>query len=375
MVRGRRWILCSANNGVNVVMYRPIFEHLRRDPRLRVFHTAKLTRTRQIDRDDREDLQSFFHKQGIGRGVIRPNVTRYIPFHLYLSPNFANRCMPRFARVRVQIFHGVSFKNCAVSEKTFDFDRLFLPGPYHRRRFLERELYREGDQKLRMVGVPKLDRLRDGSLKRDEILASLNLDPSRKTVLYAPTGDPGNSLNRQGEAIISALLTLPVNLIVKPHDHASRDPKCTIDWRTRLREWKHERMHVDFSSDVVPLMAAADMLISDASSVAFEYTLVDRPIVFIDVPEILERRAEQALDLETWGRKGGEVVKDAKELLEVVPRLLERPEEKGEIRRAIADDVFFQPGTASARAARTLYELLELDPPEELRAVAGAAAG
>jgi CDP-glycerol glycerophosphotransferase (TagB/SpsB family) len=374
--RRRRWMLCSAANGVNVVMYRPIFERMKSDPRLKILHTAKLTHTRETVRDFDGDIAGFFKSYGIREGVLSHKIARLIPFDVYLSPNFVERAQPLRAKVRVQCFHGVSFKNCAVTEKTYAFDRLFLPGPYHRRRFLERGLYREGDPKLRMVGFPKVDRLVDGSIDRDSVLRGLDLDPARKTVLYAPTGDPGNSLNRQGQAILDALLALPINVVIKLHDHASPDEKCSIDWRAKLRAMTHERLRIDHGSDVVPLLGAADLLISDASSVAFEYTLVDRPIVFIDVPEILHgKRSERAMDLDTWGRRGGEVVERAEDLLEVIPRLLENPGEKSEIRRQIAKDLFFEPGTATARAARTLYELMDLEPPADLGSVAAAKPG
>ena len=71
--------------------------------------------------------------------------------------------------------------------------------------------------------------------------------------------------------------------------------------------------------DVVRTMSIADLLISDASSVANEFALLDRPIVFLDVPELIELtlRKGARLDLETWGRKGGVVVPD-------VPAALER---------------------------------------------------
>ena len=46
-LRRRRWILCSANNGVGIVMSRPILDRLGDDPRVRIFHTAMLSHTRQ----------------------------------------------------------------------------------------------------------------------------------------------------------------------------------------------------------------------------------------------------------------------------------------------------------------------------------------
>ena len=50
------------------------------------------------------------------------------------------------------------------------------------------------------------------------------LDPSRPTVLYAPTWSPASSLNDLGVELVEQLMTRPINLIVKLHDR-SRDPR------------------------------------------------------------------------------------------------------------------------------------------------------
>ena len=374
-LRRRRWILCSANNGVGIVMSRPILDRLRFDARVRIFHTAMLSHTRQFDDADRDDIRNFFHKHNVRSGVLHFRVSRFMPWEVYLSPNFSQRIVPRFARTKVQIFHGVSFKNCAVNPRSVGFDQLFLPGPYHRQRFIDKRIVEEGDPKLLMIGLPKVDRLVDGSLDRTQILIDHHLDPTLPTVLFAPTGDPGNSLNRMGQEIIQTLLELPINLIVKPHDHASEDAACQIDWKEKLRTWQHPQLSTDLGSDVVPLLFAADLLVTDASSVAFEYALLDRPIIFMDVPEIINGPRAQKMDLETWGRKGGDLLEDPAGLRKLVPHLLENPEQKSEIRRAIAADLFYKPGTATARAVRQLYENMDLDPPPEVVEVEKATAG
>ncbi|MFH0945724.1 MAG: CDP-glycerol glycerophosphotransferase family protein [Planctomycetota bacterium] len=374
-LRRRRWILCSANNGVGIVMSRPILDRLRHDPRIRIFHTAMLSHTRQFDDEDRDDIRSFFDKHLVGKGVLHFRAARFMPWEIYLSPNFSQRIIPRFARTKVQIFHGVSFKNCAVNTRSVGFDQLFLPGPYHRRRFIEKRLFEEGDPRMLMMGLPKVDRLVDGSLDRTQILIDHQLDPTLPTVLYAPTGDPGNSLNRMGKEIISTLLELPVNLIVKPHDHSAEDPDCSVDWKETLRAWRHERLSADLGSDVVPLLAAADLLVTDASSVAFEFTLLDRPIIFMDVPEIINGPRAHKMDLDTWGRKGGELLTRPEDLTQTVPYLLENPDRKSDIRRAIAKDLFYKPGTATARAVQQLYDNMELEPPGVVKKVERATAG
>ena len=64
--------------------------------------------------------------------------------------------------------------------------------------------------------------------------------------------------------------------------------------------------------DVILTLFAADLLITDASSVANEYALLDRPIVFLDVPELLAAAGGEgsAPDLETWGRRAARSSRD-----------------------------------------------------------------
>lgn len=362
MARRRRWILFAADNGVSLVMYRPVARLLAGDPRVGQLHSVAWKHTRRSV-EDVPDRRTYLERHGLTGRVVHYRIGRHLPVDVFLTPSFNDRIQARNARLSIQMFHGVSFKNYCVKEKALRYDRLFLPGPYHRRRYVESGLFTADDPRLRVVGMPKLDRLVDGSLERAAILTALRLDPALPTVLYAPTGDAGNSLHRRGQEIIDTLLALPINLIVKPHDHAHRDPGCSIDWPGRLRALRAPRLVAALHSDVVPLMAAADLLVTDASSVAMEYTILDRPIVFMDVPEILGGHRAHRFDLQTWGRKGGDVVVETRELLELVPSLLENPTEKGAIRRAIAADLFHRPGTAAERTAAALYEEMGLEPP------------
>src|SRR5207244_9536558 len=68
--------------------------------------------------------------------------------------------------------------------------------------------------------MPKADCLVDGSLDRDKILTSLGLDPSRPTLLYAPTWTPYSSLNVMGEELVAELVRSEFNLIVKLDDNS-----------------------------------------------------------------------------------------------------------------------------------------------------------
>lgn len=270
---------------------------------------------------------------------------------------------PREDRERVQIFHGVSFRNMAVRRDVLVFDHLFTVGPYMHRLFTDKQMLRDSDPRLVPIGFPKLDRLVDGSLNRRSLLRKVGFSGRRPVLLYAPTGQLGNSLETMGEEVITRLTKSgKYDILVKVHDHP-RDR--TIDWPARLRPLlgSHTKLIRDF--DVVPYMFLADLLITDASSVSNEYSLLDRPMVFLDVPQLLANMVRKgvALDLDTWGRKGGPIVKWPDEAVDAVAYSLANPRRLGSVRRSMARDLFYNPGKATdAAVAWILQRLDELYP-------------
>jgi len=121
-------------------------------------------------------------------------------------------------------------------------------------------------------------------------------------------------------------------------------------------------MRVLRAADAMPALHACDLLISDASSIANEYLLLDRPLVFLDVPELLAAAAgeDDRLDLETWGRKGGVVAGDVIAAQRAIADGLAHPEAQSDIRCAIAGDLFYNPGTATSVALDWLRGELRL---------------
>jgi len=148
------------------------------------------------------------------------------------------------------------------------------------------------------------------------------------------------------------------DLLVKPHDH----PKTKLNWFERLAPLEHEHLKLVRAPDVVPTLFVADLLISDASSVVNEYALLDRPIVFLDVPELLEAagRNGSALDLDTWGRRGGETATNPVAAVAAVAEGLSDPGRHSEVRAGIVDDLFYNPGQATDAAMEFLREELSL---------------
>ena len=318
------------------------------------------TRSRAEDGSYRYDRAGMFAPFGVDPDTVLPvDDLAELDVDLVVCAN-TKAILPRFTERVVEIFHGLSFRNLSVREENAGKDAYFLVGPYMRRAFTERGLL-EGDDDPRgvSVGFPKTDALLDGTHDRDAIIAREGLSGERPVVLYAPTGAKHNSLETMGEDVLRRLKeSAAFDVLVKLHDH----PKNRIDWRSRLAPLEDEHLRVAQSPDVVELMTAADVLLSDASSVSNEFSLLDRPMVFLDVPELIANaaaRENSALDLETWGRRCGDVVTGPEDAVATLERALAEPGRHGEVRRAMAADLFYNPGTATKAAVGWLMRELQ----------------
>jgi hypothetical protein len=216
----------------------------------------------------------------------------------------------------------------------------------------------------------------NGSIDRLEVLNAMGLDPARPTILYAPTWSAASSLNLMGVELLNALLARPWNVLVKLHDR-SRDPRPFysggIDWAGRIGQLiagRSARLVDD--PDICPYLAAADAMITDHSSAGFEYLLLDRPLVRIHVPELIRTSniGEEYLQLMMDASHSAD---NAHEAVAAVERGLADPAAGSASRRVVAEDLFHNAGSATARAVGELYDLMELSPMPLGAPVAGRA--
>jgi len=215
--------------------------------------------------------------------------------------------------------------------------------------------------------MPKVDCLVDGSLTRDAAVAALGLDPGRPTILYAPTWSAASSINRLGVEFIERLLSGPWNTIVKLHDRLRDDRPFYsggVDWGSRLAPVLQGRHHGLLASggDICPYLAAADVMITDHSSAGFEYLLLDRPLVRVHVPELLEQSNTNQEYVELL-RAASTTATDTATIIGAVESSLGDPMRLSATRAAVAKDLFYRPGTATQRATDELYALIELERP------------
>jgi len=337
-------VLFTGYAPVHFVCFQPLYERLLRSSEFDVFVSGGL----RSDGDDgvRHDARALYEQFGLPpERVLTVEEIETRDFDVLFAAN-TKLIEPRSAGTRVQIFHGVSFRNKSVRDENMGCDHYFVIGPYMHRKFVEGGLLAPDDARAVRVGFMKTDPLRAERHDRGKLLRRAGLDGSRPILLYAPTGQRHNSLETMGEAVIRHLaVTGRYDILVKLHDH----PKDTaIDWPARLAPFEDEHTRVTRERDIVPLMLVADLLISDASSVTSEFALLDRPMVFLDVPLLLEKATRSgALDIETWGRRAGVVVRSPEKIVATVEKALADPAALSDVRRAMADDLFYNPGRAT----------------------------
>jgi hypothetical protein len=251
-------------------------------------------------------------------------------------------------------------------------DVLLLTGPAMRDGSLRIYCERFPDTARRVrfleIGSPKTDGLFRPEQSREEVLRDLGLEPNRPTVCYAPTWQRCASLQTHGEEIMRALAALPMNVIVKLH-HISLKSAQVEEWVARSagdRDWRrilagfeaeHPNLRMARGQDATPFLAAADVLVSDASGAAYEFLLLDRPIVFFDVPELFAEYGTHGIS--HWGRTSGDVVTTVEEMAAAVTRAVADPDRQRGERRAMIRRVVFSRGDATERAGRALLALAE----------------
>jgi len=356
---GRRRILVDARTPVNFTMVAPVYRALAADPRVSFFFTASEEPHRLRD----------IYREAPGAATVTPARARLMRFDAYVASDFMWQPLPR-GTCRIQMFHGVGGKYGfdAPTTSMRAWDRIFFVNERRLRNFIKAGAVDADSPAIRLVGYPKADALVNGAWTRDAVLEPLALDPSLPTILYAPTWSPASSLNTMGLDLLGRLLDAwsgAVNVIVKLHDR-SRDVRARysggVDWIAALEPLLRGRTGVLAPGhDISPYLAAADLMVTDHSSAGFEYLLRDRPIVRIHCPRLIQD-ANIHPDYVALLASVSDSVSTLDETVHAVERALAMPDHLSGTRRAVAAELFYRPGGATARAVRQIYDAIELDP-------------
>ncbi|MFD9291263.1 CDP-glycerol glycerophosphotransferase family protein [Streptomyces sp. NPDC060030] len=273
----------------------------------------------------------------------------------------------------LQTWHGSAYKRMGFDEtrvrlqNTPQRERLqravhrfdhFLVRSGHDERTLARA-YRLPERTLLRTGYPRNDtllaaRARDeteGRLPRPALAAELGLPDHRKVVLYAPTfrGGPGKRKRQRplfDVARFAERFGDTCTLLVRAHYlEAASLPACPPG--TVVDVSRHH--------DVSELLALSDVLVTDYSSIMFDYALLDRPIVLF-APDLDAYAAERGSYFDLREKAPGPVTATEEELFAVLSRLKTADTGFQERRAAFAEEFgAYDRGDAARAVVDTVF--------------------
>jgi CDP-glycerol glycerophosphotransferase (TagB/SpsB family) len=186
--------------------------------------------------------------------------------------------IPHFLRgVKVQIFHGLAGEKKGHFRIREYFDLYLTQGPYFTKRFKKLQEKHKNFEVIE-TGWCKLDNLfkDDSSIKlRKEKL--LKESKASKIILYAPTFSPSLTSATQLKDKIKSLSQDPKYLLlIKFHD--KMDKKIKDDYK----KLEDDKLQIIEDDDITNLLKLSDLMISDTSSVVYEFLLLDKPVITLN---------------------------------------------------------------------------------------------
>lgn len=231
------------------------------------------------------------------------------------------------------------------------YDAVLLSGDYQARdiRNLE-EMRKLPEKELVQIGIPFMDEM----AKR---LAGDTAQPKHpRTVLLAPSWGKSAILSVYGGSIIETLLATGYRVIVRPHPQSFTSEKELLE-ELMTRYPASEQLEWNRDTDNYDVLRRSDILISDFSGVAFDFSLVyDKPIIYTDPSFNLDVYDAWWLDYPIWTlgalpRVGCQLTPENMGCLkQTIDTCLENAD-YAQGRREVKAETWAYPGQGAARAA------------------------
>ena len=183
----------------------------------------------------------------------------------------------------IYVPHDVNSSNLTFHENALDhFDTIFASG------FKNKEEIEEREQKF---GLPAKHIVEWGSSVIDNMTVSYEAmeqeetaeGKDQKTILIAPSWQRDNIMDSCIEQMLDELVQMPYHIIVRPHPQYVRHFEEKLKALAQKYTEKGVEVQMDFSSNKT--VYTADLLVTDWSSIAFEYAFSTlKPVLFINTP-------------------------------------------------------------------------------------------
>lgn len=241
--------------------------------------------------------------------------------------------------IKAQIFHGLGEEKRGHYRITNFFDLYCTPGPFMTKKF-NALAKQHGSFIVKETGWPKLDIIDTNKLTTRK--QEFEFDHNNPVILFAPTFSPRyTSAIKLFEEIKILTKSESYSWLIKFH------PKMDKDSISIYEELGSDNVLICKDEDIIPCLEAADVLITDTSSVAYEYLLLNRPIITYKA---------------TTRKNKGIDIQHADELKAALTNCLKNPKEHSQQRKQYLQELHpYNDGQSSRRIIECINEMLETD--------------
>jgi len=213
--------------------------------------------------------------------------------------------------------HGTGDRKYGGSLRILEeYDYHFISGPKHLEKLRDSGVTIP-EERIIKIGNPRFDIYHKGEIDREKCLDDCGIvDRNRKNILYAPTWKRGKGTFHRFVYRFCRELTKEFNLIVRPHYFEAKYIPMIKTW-VRANRIKHvyfshpaDLLHQDTINDFV----ISDLLISDTSSILYEYLITGNPIIIAKTDHVDLHTMPDSMDLrgmadEYDGSKDSDILK------------------------------------------------------------------
>ncbi len=191
----------------------------------------------------------------------------YKPDFVLVSGNFVDFHIPG---IKVQLFHGLGIEKKSHFKIRHFFDVYLTSGPFVTEKF-KKLLQKYKYFLVEETGWSKIDYILN--YPKENLRKKYDIEKNEKVILYAPTFSKKMQSAKELLPIIPEIIRNDEIWLIKFHELMNKE---IIQ---KYEENKPENIKIIKSINITPYLHIADVLISDTSSVIYEFMVLDKPII------------------------------------------------------------------------------------------------